>query len=329
MNEIHLSCCIPTSGRYETLLETIRLLATLATPSIQIEFVVVDQTDLEQVPPDIETRLRDKADSHSVCYEHTVVKNANAARNRCVQLSKAELLVFLDDDILPGPGLLECLHKHLSKNPALVAATGQCYHRDVKKDVDWQTLTVSQPEQGTTPHFSALSSTQLEYGLKNHVLVGACMAVRKSAVIAVGGFDEQLKSYCDEGDLSKRLERVFGKETFIFDPAVYIVHLRTPSGGHKINMKGHGKKEKDIITSILLYMLRYEGRLIYTFFRSLRIGPLRKENVTDPRKWFMAIGAWAGAWSFCLKNLNRVMSPFSATLTPEKLGLAVGRGDCS
>jgi hypothetical protein len=137
----------------------------------------------------------------------------------------------------------------------------------------------------------------------------------------VGGFDESLKSYHDEGDLIQRMKNVFGDKAFYYDPAVFIVHLRTPLGGHKITFRGHGKRERDVVTSMVLYMYRHDSSVITTFFRSLRIGPFRKENILNPLRFVMAFFAWGRSWVDCVRLKRTVTSPFASGKSLIDLGL--------
>jgi GT2 family glycosyltransferase len=83
-------------------------------------------------------------------------------------------------------------------------------------------------------------------------VVGAALAIRRSAFEAVGGFDSTYFMYGEEVDLCRRLERA-GFETH-FAPVTTVVHLGGASSGSRI------ASMRQLLLSQKRYLLRHESR---------------------------------------------------------------------
>jgi GT2 family glycosyltransferase len=104
-----------------------------------------------------------------------------AGANRAAAAGEQPLLVFINPDGDPRPGLLDALEAAFD-DPTVVAA---------------------QPSLGAT-----WDRTPIDPQNNMDWLSGACLAVRRSAFTRVGGFDERLFMYCEDVDLSFKLRRL-------------------------------------------------------------------------------------------------------------------------
>jgi GT2 family glycosyltransferase len=97
------SILIPSSGRPETLELTLDALCRQTVPPSEFEVIVVDDG---AVPP-LAARLAPYAgrlSPGSIRLEHA---GPAAARNAAAKIARSRLLIFLDDDCVPGPGWLK------------------------------------------------------------------------------------------------------------------------------------------------------------------------------------------------------------------------------
>lgn len=113
-------------------------------------------------------------------------RGASAARNTGMRHATGELLVFLDSDDWLGPGTVEVHLRAVERFPDAGVYCADFGNADDQKEVtvvpsDW-------PEEPATP---------LDLLLLNPLPFPACLLYRRSAVEAVGGFDENLPSHND------------------------------------------------------------------------------------------------------------------------------------
>jgi len=143
-----------------------------------------------------------------------------AARNTGWRASSAPWVVFVDDDVVPSPSWLDDLHDDLAgAPPGVVAVQGRVsvpLPTD-RRPTDW--------ERNVT-------------GLESARWITADMAVRRSALEAVGGFDERFpRAYREDADLALRLQAAGGalimgrrRVTHPVRPAPWWVSLRLQAG---------------------------------------------------------------------------------------------------
>jgi HAD superfamily hydrolase (TIGR01662 family) len=117
---------------------------------------------------------------------------------------------FLDDDVVPGPDWFQQLHHDLTTAPPEVAGTQGQVHVPLPADrrpTDW--------ERGTA-------------GLATALWITADMSYRRSALSAVGGFDERFpRAFREDADLGLRVTATQGQ---ILRGTRWISHPVRPAG---------------------------------------------------------------------------------------------------
>jgi glycosyltransferase involved in cell wall biosynthesis len=168
-----VSALVCTRGRPGSLLRAVRSL--LASDGVHFELLVIDQSD----GPESEQALAALADPR-LRYVRSRARGKGAALNEGLRLARGDIVALTDDDCEAPPGWAEGMARALEAQPA--AAIAFCNVTAEPHD----------PKAGYVPAFErrrdrlvrSIGASLGELGL------GAGMAVRRAAVVAIGGFDE-------------------------------------------------------------------------------------------------------------------------------------------
>jgi GT2 family glycosyltransferase len=146
-----------------------------------------------------------------------------------IQQSSGEILLFLDDDTVAPPGLVEA-HLRNYADSCVNAVAGRAICPD---DPPLRTRPaigrLSMSDLSMTANFHATERTEVDH------VYGCNWSVRRSVLEEVGGFDESLQpggrgtAYFEEAELSIRV-RLAGYK-IVFDPLAVAEHKKAPTGG--------------------------------------------------------------------------------------------------
>lgn len=206
-----ISVVVPTYRRETVLTETIAHLLELDPRPAEI--LVVDQTKMHQKT--VESALRNWEAAGTIRLVRLVEPSITRAMNCGLCEARQKSVLFVDDDIIPEPGLIQSHWLALERTGAALIAGRviQPWHegKDLSKQEDF--------------HFA---STQA--GWINHFM-GGNFAVRREIALELGGFDEQFVSvaYNFESEFAYRLRRA-GHQIF-YEPSASVHHLRARQGG--------------------------------------------------------------------------------------------------
>lgn len=180
-----LSVVIPTHERPEALARLLDSIVPAQVPTDGPQVLVVDDGSRPFTYDAVQAAYP------SVKWLRQSRSGPATARNTGWRASTGEVVVFVDDDCVLAPGALARLHAALAVYDAAGASIEPLHRGRVVADY---------------MHAERLVTHKVQDG---HVrwLVTACLAVRRAALEAVGGFDEQLTSAGGEDvDLSLRLK---------------------------------------------------------------------------------------------------------------------------
>jgi glycosyltransferase involved in cell wall biosynthesis len=204
-----VSVVVPTRGRAAYLEVTLDSLLDQRTETAY-EIVVVDDGATDATAAVVSARPAVRYAAHGEG------RGLNAARNTGLQESRAELIAFVDDDVLVPPGWVEALVSGSRRHAEAEAFGGPIRARF----------------EGRTPRGCGREEppiTTLDLGTKDCAATkawGANFAVRRAAVDRVGPFDERIvRPHGDEEEWLERLREAGG--TIVYLAEAGLDHRRT------------------------------------------------------------------------------------------------------
>jgi GT2 family glycosyltransferase len=210
-DRLPISIVIPTYRRDDVLISTIRHLLDLGPAPAEI--LVLDQTEKHQ--EDAEIALREWAKTGAIGLMRLAKPSIPRAMNRGLCEAGQDFVLFVDDDIVPEPGLLQ---KHLQAldrtGAALVAGRViQPWHEEKE---------LSEHESF---HFASLQAGWIGE------FMGGNFTVRREIALKLGGFDERFVgvAYNFEAEFAYRLCQA--GHSIYYEPGACIHHLRVREGG--------------------------------------------------------------------------------------------------
>jgi Glycosyltransferase like family 2 len=191
--ERRVSVLICTRDRPESVERAVR--AVLASSTVQVEVVVVDQSS----GPEAERRLAALGDGR-VRYVRRLGGGKPAALNEGLRLVQAPIVVLTDDDCEPPPDWVAGMVRILEARPDVALV----FCNVVPPPYDHRLGYVPAYERTTDRLVRSIGGTCWGRGL------GAGMAIRRDAVMAIGGFDDAIGPGArfksgDDWDLELRL----------------------------------------------------------------------------------------------------------------------------
>jgi GT2 family glycosyltransferase len=200
---------IPTYRRENVLIETlVRLLDLDCRPD---EILVIDQT--LQHEPQTEYALARMEEEGFLRVIRLPQPSITHAMNVGVRESTSDVLLFLDDDIIPGASLIAA-HKQAQGESGIVA--GQVLQPG------------EQPLASDCEDGFRFCSNRRRYVAE---LMGGNFSIRRNVAIRLGGFDENFVrvAYRFEAEFASRA--LAAGEKILFEPAASIRHLKAQCGG--------------------------------------------------------------------------------------------------
>lgn len=154
---------------------------------------------------------------------HLDVPSLTRARNAGIAAAANPLIAFLDDDILPDPGLLEALRRAAREHPGCVV-TGVVDQDDKPEDV---------PTPGTLDLRSGSIRTNFSRPVTGEVpfFPGCLNLIPRAALPAGPAFDPDFRGASQGEEIDFALRARERGVRIVADPAVRIFHLKVVEGG--------------------------------------------------------------------------------------------------
>lgn len=208
---VKISIVIPTYRRNDVLVDTIRHVSTL-TPAAH-EIIVADQTERHDQATG--ALLGDWHAQGLIRLLRLSAPSVTHAMNAGLLAATGDVVLFLDDDIIPELGLVEA-HRSahaLDKGDLIAGRVIQPWQAVSSTDDDAQT---------------GFASTQAGPIMQ---FIGCNFSIPRKLAIDLGGFDENFLrvAYNFEAEFAHRLRRA-GHQIY-FEPQACLHHLKVPSGG--------------------------------------------------------------------------------------------------
>jgi glycosyltransferase involved in cell wall biosynthesis len=218
---IHLTLIVPLFNRPRTLERILRSLDTQSLSHSRFETIFVDDSGPESYP--IQKAVLNSAPPKCRWSLLTTglprdVNGVSVARNLAIKAAKGSVIVFMDDDCVPNPHLLE---QHLKSHDAdaTLAAVGN-------RSEDEKILSLAPPIPVLRDKCAreAAKSAKGELGAGSFVTANA--SAKTKHLLAAGLFDESFARAGEYGyedrDLGARLLKAGAKFRFLADAAVWI-----------------------------------------------------------------------------------------------------------
>lgn len=208
---MNISIVIVTFGRDEVLIETISELLALATKANEI--LVVDQTDTHN--QNTQEKLKTWDEQNRIRLISIKFPSITRAMNIGLRRASSERVLFLDDDIIPSPSLVEAHFETgiNNKNAIVAGRVLQPWHNGLADD------------EGSPFLFNSLTEKEVDK------FIGCNVSVPRDLAISLGGFDTNFVrvAYHYEAEFAYRWRR--NGYRIIYNPKALVQHLKAERGG--------------------------------------------------------------------------------------------------
>lgn len=220
-----LSVVIPTYRREEVLIETIEYLLKLAgnTPGF-LELLIMDQTEAHEAGT--ERKLSEWKDQGVIYWQRLPEPHITRSMNKALLEARSDIVLFVDDDIIPGPDMMKYHLKAHCEHPEAWAVVGQVLQpREEPEDIFYS------PHGGNIKRYYDFPFRSIK-GAYIENAMGGNLSIKRKEALRVGGFDENFippVASRFETEFAKRIVAKGGK--IWFEPRASIRHLQVRNGG--------------------------------------------------------------------------------------------------
>ncbi len=258
---MNITVGLPSLNRKSYLINTINSLIELNFSNFEI--IVIDQSDNDKIQyHDIKTRTNSKL---RIVYQDK--KSLTEARNRIINLSESDIILFLDDDIVTDYSIIDI---HYLNHKTYDVIVGRITQKN-----GWKSYPFARDYLSSNPDSSI--SFENYKGIQ-----GGNFSIKKNIFNSIGFFDTNFSGMAlrEETDLYIRLKKNGIPVYYCAD--AHLLHLSAPSGGCRRNVNDYSdvsnityfirKNFKNIKTTLLLEIFLLLRSVIFkTFFSNNRI----------------------------------------------------------
>jgi GT2 family glycosyltransferase len=279
--KLKIAAIIPTYRRDKYLIQTLEYL--LNQTRVPDEILVIDQTAPSEQDHNSRLILGELEKKGPIKIYFLEEPAVSKARNFAIMAAKSDILLYLDDDIIPSNNLVENHYRHyLDDNVYGIAGsvassltqeyfvTPPGYYKN--RSIIWKAyhfnLMFDEPERNVS--FMCYNNCSM----------------RKESLIKVGGFDENILNYGE--DIGIRMAQAGNR--IDYDPEAKIVHIAAPSGGTRVSDPKNRLKGYQRYLSIHYLAFRYLNKHPFLFLKhglwqAARFSFLLKYNFLRPWTW--------------------------------------------
>ncbi len=278
--DISISVIICTYNRGQLLNRTFEALVRQTLPTHEFEVILINNNSTDQTA-EICLHFQQTHPEFPFRYFKEKQQGLSYARNRGIEESHSDLLVFLDDDAFAEPEYLQNIQIFFKTHPDAAAAGGRIYPEFETQRPPWMS------------HFMLSLASTLNLGehvrlFKKKYPIGANMILRRSTIEKYGDFDVAL------GRRGNKLEGAEEKDLF----------YRIRRNGEKIYY----------IPQAIVYHFVSDKRLEFDYFKRQAIGIGYSEKVRAKRhssreylkSITLEIGKWGATFLLCLGYMFRL-----------------------
>jgi GT2 family glycosyltransferase len=274
-----ISVAIPTYEREEILLDTLNQLLVLNHPACEI--LVIDQTTSHR--SETAVALEKLAIKGSILWHRLNEPSIPKAMNHALKVTKAEVVLFVDDDIeLTSDLVFEHAKEYEDPDTACVAGrVVQPWERELDEGEDaWMDGRSSDPDAF---RFNSGKRTDVNR------FMGGNFSIRREVALNLGGFDENFvrAAYRFEAEFASRM--LLSGSRILFQPAASLIHLKENTGG----TRSFGDHLRSIwpAHSVGRYYYLLMANQAHHRFRKIVLGPLyavhTRHHLTRP--WWIPV----------------------------------------
>lgn len=300
MNKISIG--IPTLNRRKVLYDTVINLLENKIDEV-IEIIIVDQTQDDEIVN--ENRKYFNKLSKIIKYETLSFPSVCRARNIIIKKSIAEIIYFIDDDVVLTKYTIK---NHLKMyNYGVSSVIGKIYNRN--DNFNYMKLTIDNPKLGTIdlfPDENRVNYDFLGFG------VSCNQSYLRKVLLEVQGFDENFEGgYYEDADIIDRIRKKGYK--IGFNPKAMVLHLRAPVGGLRFDKIQPIKLEIKYYSYIFYYVRNFKFNFINVkkLWIVFRAGPFLKKNFINPIQFMILIIKTPSLFFKAYNNKNKIKSILS------------------
>ena len=288
-----VSVIIPTYNRNIIVLETLEHFNNQSIKNF--ELIVIDQTQ----NPD--NRL---IDFTSEIFNYIYIKIEEVglpnARNVAANKANGEILIFVDDDVIPDPTLIEKYIFEYNKHPQPNIIIGG-------KVIEYDSIIMNDDLTINGGRITFYGKTKKNFSSDKygncHWVVGCNFSVRKCFLLEIGGFDKNYKgnAILEDCDFCFNAKKYGGR--VLFSPKPMLVHLRAPTGGTRQSNSSQGMFYRSHNT---VYFFRKYGRYRFLLFVFIYLNSVALKDWAQKKHGISAfIWTWRGFYKGFVTKLNK------------------------
>lgn len=225
-----ISIIIPTFNRSEQLAQTLQGLCAVETPTHLFEIIVVDNGSTDATKQVVKQYQQERRNI-SIRYEYDSIPGLLTGRHKGAQVSKGDILTFIDDDVVVDPQWLNTIIETMNTQKDITFLTGPNIPLYESTPPEWLHEFWSETPYGgkMCAWLSLLDLGNKPIEIDPSYVWGLNFTLRKAAFIELGGFHpdnipKQFQQFQGDGETGLAIKgRELGKKA-LYHPGVKLHH---------------------------------------------------------------------------------------------------------